>query len=522
MASDIDAGNDLAADAEAINERLTHLVKEYTAFQLYLSENGHKNFGWVGKKLGEIEAEQSHIAAIAQNARALLQHEDSQIMPLEDEERLDSARVARQEDAQQIELGAMRARLTACNIIAHEAQWAAIKKSKGVVMGTKRIQCFPGPYGQSLQTTKMARNVTAHAMVDGGATWLRVLQTTETNLGREMAASGWEFDDEEDCDLDINGVFVASVAHDLISAARLNRHNHEHPHVRLILTRIREGHNPHIDHFLEKIRGMGTDGVTITVECANSTFVESPVPTIEDALPTMLMQPTVTLTDTVNLDTSVVVMLISDITYRRIEIEDWHGRQRRMELSHEIANPGECLREMCGVLDGKRLVCTREAAEMASKLLTWMGQDSEKIRANLILERPGEAATQTPTERLKGLQQLSEHQIIGLQLPVHVIDEEWDRGQIAKATGDGRLPEVASKVAADIREPTVSIFMYGWASGYTTVSTNMTCARQLRCLTERYRTNKDERGPAVFVLSKPRSLNSKKKEAQSPKDDLAA
>lgn len=356
----------------------------------------------------------------------------------------------------------------------------------------------------------------------GGATWLRVVQTTEANLGREMAGCGWDFDEEgdeegegEDGHFDANGVLPLCVASDLVSAARLNRHNHIHPSIKLVLTRIKEGTNPHIDKLLRRIRRMGGDDVTITVECANSAFNTAPVPSIQAALSTMLEQPTVSVTETVNVDTSAIIMLVSDITHRRIEIETWHSRNHVAEIKHENTHPGEALQEICGIIAGKRLVCTQEAAEMAQKLLKWMGQESEKTRAALLLDMLPDTspAQQTPQARLQGLQALSDHPITGLQLPIHVIEEPWDRDRIATAIKEGELPHVATKVSSRIRKPTVSIFMYGWAAGYTTLTTNFSCSRQVARLTEQHRTDKDEKGPACYVLATARSLNSTKKEA---------
>lgn len=55
--------------------------------------------------------------------------------------------------------------------------------------------------------------------------------------------------------------------------------------------------------------------------------------------------------------------------------------------------------------------------------------------------------------------------------------------------------------------PTLAVFFYGWAMGYTTITTNLAARNRITRLLETYRLSSLEKVPLVWVCRTARSLN---------------
>jgi hypothetical protein len=148
---------------------------------------------------------------------------------------------------------------------------------------------------------------------------------------------------------------------------------------------------------------------------------------------------------------------------------------------------------------GRELVCTREAAGRMREIAGLIGTDAEKARMGVLLdEGPSEE------EKRAQLRALSRHEVPDdLRLPIRVCDPV--------GLEDGRLPAVARQVAHQLTDINKSVFLFGWAEGITTITSNKTSAKIIQTTVEKHRTRDDEAGPDVYICFPSRSLVAKEK-----------
>jgi len=151
----------------------------------------------------------------------------------------------------------------------------------------------------------------------------------------------------------------------------------------------------------------------------------------------------------------------------------------------------------------KDLVCTEEAANRMREIVDIIGTESEKARKELIMRRVGTDADREIL--ISRFQQLSDHKVpIDWKIPIRVIDAH---AEIEKGWECGRLPSLARKVADHLSDLNRSVFLYGWASGLMTISSNQTVTKQIELLVEENRNGDDDAtGPPVWVCDTARSL----------------
>ena len=82
---------------------------------------------------------------------------------------------------------------------------------------------------------------------------------------------------------------------------------------------------------------------------------------------------------------------------------------------------------------------------------------------------------------------------------------------IERAVQERRLPRVALDVAqaSGFQSAKTSIFMYGWASGNVTLTSNKEVRGQIRTLLEANRHDDEEMGPKIWRLDVTRNLLAK-------------
>ncbi len=420
----------------------------------------------------------------------------------------------------------IRKQLGATNIPGVEVRWGAIKKCRGIVSMGRHFQISSLPGTRPSKRDSCTEPISVNAVVDDGARWLRILGTTERRLLLEMAAGGWDFgnmseDDVSDSLTDEDGISVLRTVAELVEAARANplRHNYACPRIHVILTRVDEGKNSDIDLLIRKMRQLGSHSVSVTVDCANSPFCMAPTPPFKAVVARLLPNEPFDLTPTINIDTSILVALASDTSHQHVTTEAWRSVPQLVEIRREHEEPGRLLSIIFDVIRGRRLVCTREAAAMLRDMTKFIATPTEIARAAILVPREEDgcnAPKYSPSQRrdlIQKLRHLSIHSIPDdLQLPIEVLDEAWGMERIQRAVKAGELPKVAERVVPEITTPTVSVFSYGWASGYMTITGNKAVRNQISHLIEQHKISDDERGPNVFAIGGSRSLHGKKKE----------
>jgi hypothetical protein len=205
-----------------------------------------------------------------------------------------------------------------------------------------------------------------------------------------------------------------------------------------------------------------------------------------------------------NIDCSVLLAFASDLSHGRVEAEHWHNKalSRQIETESEDQLLPSSLWPACGA---RQLVCTREAAVKMLEIVNTIGTETEKKRTALILGME-EMSQLTRKELLQEFQKLSDYPVPPeWSLPITVVDVD-----VSKICA--RLPSVCEPVLKELTPINQSVFLYGWAEGKTTISSNRTVANKIEHTIEQNRVDEEARGPDIWLTPTSRSLVGKEKQ----------
>ncbi|KAF2706089.1 hypothetical protein K504DRAFT_439634 [Pleomassaria siparia CBS 279.74] len=410
--------------------------------------------------------------------------------------------------------------IVSSNLLYYTALWDAAKRTTGILAFRKyffwnRQKEGGRRLGMSLAKANTASNKgKSSALVDivcaDGMEWVRVSTTSEKRLLFDLAKLGWQngsdSDDDEDDEMpdapspdwednddDEDQVGIVKNARELARAAKANPIRGRPPQVHFVLTRIVAGKTKEIDAVLQKIRETG-----VTVQCEN----EIPdTPSLEDALPNLLVDRSRLLSHVINIDCTILLALISDISHRQCEILDWYPSEVKAQIEQEKT---EMLlpTHLYPTIASHPMVTTQEAAEQMQQIVDTLATDSEKERADLLLAH-GNYEGSSPEVLVQVWASMSDHAIPnGFRLPIQMVP-----GNLEQLIA--RLPSVASKIAGELSPLNASIFFYGWAEGITTLSSNRIRARQIEHIINQDGLEEGEAGPHIWLCGESRSLVAK-------------
>ncbi|QUC15962.1 uncharacterized protein UV8b_00203 [Ustilaginoidea virens] len=354
---------------------------------------------------------------------------------------------------------------------------------------------------------KQQAKVEAH-VVRGGAEWIAVRFVQQDRLARQMADGGWGWGEHRSGDVVDEGewgdVPLAKQVRRLVAATRVNRRGCPLPRLRIVLPNIGRD-SPDVAVLLDQL-GRLDPSVEVVIEDGQGSFLGNPPPAVDVAVRNLLGNELDGLTETLNVDLSILIDLVSDITHSRLEPRPWQAQSTRAQMADEMT--GRCLmtQVLYPVLAGRALVCTREAAEHFHRVLSTVGTASERERGKLLV--PLESAPGGTLARAR-FRELSAHALPDtVQIPVRVLADTWTQASIEGRCEELGLPGVARYVASHggFKRAKLSIFMYGWASGNVTLTSNKEIGGQIRTLVERFRQSDDECGPAIWVVDVTRNL----------------
>ncbi|KAJ5098508.1 hypothetical protein N7532_005509 [Penicillium argentinense] len=374
------------------------------------------------------------------------------------------------------------------------------------------------------------KSIFVDIVADDGKAWVKVSTISESRLIFEMAKKGWEGDSEDEFsdgdssappkrtilrnfdgedsgeDSDDDELELIKLARDLRKAADATRVRYKHPQLRIILPKIEEGNVPEIDGILKKMRGYG-----IKVECKNSLpALASPAP-----LSRLLPQPFKNFTSTLNVDCTLLLAIVSDLSHFKefAPTDKTHSailRQVELEKEQPLLPT-----EIWPAMGGRELVCTKEAAARMREIIDTLGTETEKQRVEIIFgDPPNDQLERRPL--IEKIQNLSNWPVpVEWRLPVKVVEA---REVINAAREEGKFPPIARDVMQGLSEINHSIFMYGWATGMTTISSNRSVDRQIEATIENSRKGVDDdvEGPQVWVCETARSLRGKDRDRKEP------
>lgn len=382
-----------------------------------------------------------------------------------------------------------------------------------------------GSGGSEKQPNKDKRkSVFVDVIASDGEEWVKVSTISESRLLFEMAKKGWEresedefssdegddrpikrtvlrnFDGEDEDEDDEDELELIKLARDLRKAADAKRIKYKHPRLRVVLPKIEEGNVPEIDDILKEMRSYD-----IRVECQDT------LPDASNAdLTRLLPQPFKNFTPTLNVDCTLLLALVSDLSHVK-DIPPSPSYHRAILRQIEVEKEQPLLStELWPAMDEHKLVCTNEAATRMVEIVNTIGTETERSRMRIMMGY----APYEHSERLSLIEKfrdLSDYQVhSGWNIPIKVVDPQ---PAIASARQQGKLPAVADEVDKDLSDINHSVFMYGWATGMTTISSNRTIDKQIQATIEKHRQGDNNlQGPAVWICETARSLVGKDKD----------
>ncbi|KAF3037265.1 hypothetical protein E8E12_007935 [Didymella heteroderae] len=406
--------------------------------------------------------------------------------------------------------------IVSSNLTYYEALWGAAKRSRGLQAFRKyyfwdRHKAPAGKRtlkGLSLGKGGVGKGKTAalvDIVADEGREWIRVSTVSEKRIIFDLAKLGWVNDSDSDDDIpdarptewedddDEDQIDVVRNARELARAARANPVQGRPPMVRFVLTRIVAGKMKEVDTIIAKIRATGA-----IVQCAEDI---PPVQPLQAVLDDLLVDRTRALSDTLNIDCTILLALVSDISHKPCPILDWYPREVQAQIKEEA---GENLlpTHLYPAIGSHSMVCTQEAANQMNLIVDTLATDEEKRRCQLLIAQ-GDCQGRSSEELVAEWVSMSDHPVPpGFTLPIQVVPSHID-------TITEQLPAVARKLQGEMSRLNASIFFYGWAEGITTLSSNRARARQIEHAINQHGLEDGEAGPHIWLCGESRSLIAK-------------
>ncbi|KAI1433727.1 hypothetical protein GGR50DRAFT_688077 [Xylaria sp. CBS 124048] len=407
-------------------------------------------------------------------------------------------------------------RISSSNLPFLQAVWDTAKTCKNIVK--LRHPVFSGPFTHRLMAFGIRVNsIITHAtpepkrgsvrpldrvdvIADGGLSWFKVSATTNRSLLFDIAKEAVycsDSDNDESMDgstEDLSDVPIVRMARNLKTTAEGHQIRNSNPVPFLVLPRIFEGEDDEVDKAVKLCRRMG-----ISVLCGNTTPPSSPL--TKDLLHEMVPNPRESITSTLNIDASVLVALVSDISHFKVAKLSRFGQSQKNHIDLETRSP--IIPEFCAVLQHRELVCTREAARTLAGIMHTMGSTEEITRACLLLTPDDSMTREQRVSKYKDLSIHSHSIPSGLQLPIRIVDSDavhHDRGPKDSMYASAR------DVLKNITQPAKSVFAYGWVEGITTVTSNAAVIKQLERGLEEHPKCDELAWPSIWVFSSCRPL----------------
>lgn len=402
--------------------------------------------------------------------------------------------------------------LRSSNLPFYAAIWDAAKASKSLVTFGKRFYWDNRPTRDSKKAAEK-RCALVDIVAHDGEEWIKVSTVTRSRLSLEIAKAKWEAADSSSEDAeqenansasdedDINRIELVRVADDLLRASQAHRIHYKHPRIRFVLPKISSSPPPELLPILERIRSTGAV-VDLGDQNASNGLLK------EGVFPRLLPSPHPPLTDTLNIDCTILLALVSDLSHTANHpiLPNYNSaitRQIEMETRDHLLPSS-----LWPAMAGKNLVCTHEAAKRMKEIVDTIGMPNEKARTELLLD---DGPARSGRHLREAFANYSDHAIPpSWGLPIRVVQAEVSDYDIRNAIQKAVLPPVAMQVAAQLTDINRSVFMYGWMESVTTVSSNRTVAKQVEVIVEK--DSQSAVGPEIWLREPARSLLGKEKE----------
>lgn len=258
---------------------------------------------------------------------------------------------------------------------------------------------------------------------------------------------------------------------------------------------IQLGRSKEVDEVIQIIRTLG-----ISVNCAGD--IPSPPP-IQECVDRMIFDSTKHFSDVLNIDCTILLAMVSDISHAQVEPADRFSTSIRRQLDLE-SKEHLLPRIIWPAITGHTLVCTQEAASRMREIVDTIGTTGERARTAALFDddKKGHEGV------ISAFRDLSVHDIpSSWKLPMTIVEDV--------TADDPRLPPMVENVASQLTDINRSVFLYGWATRRTTLTSNRTVVRQIEGILGRSDSLIGEEnavGPEVWICWTSRSLVAKEKE----------
>lgn len=398
-----------------------------------------------------------------------------------------------------------------------------VSMTKGT-MNEKLANIASGQDRARMQRTLKEQSKVEVTIVDGGCSWLCIRTIGEAKLARQMTDAGWSWGDHKQGDqVDVDEwediPFVSHVQR-LVNASRINRWEYAFPKIILVLTAIDlTTAHPDVKILLDQLHRLDSM-VKIEIHGSDSDFLKEP-PLLGVAIRSLLTDPHAGLTPTLNLDHTILIDLISDITHLVLEPQEWQAPTTRAQIEEENMHEGGVMATtLYSLLKGRKLECTQEVARHFHEVLRTVGTSLERTRGRILVPDPSKPFS--PSELITTHEAFNARSLrpvpASVQIPITVRPVEYTMGFIAYLTVTGALPPAAFKVcepggvARNFPPAKRSVYVHGWATGNTTLTSNKEISGQMKTWVEAARTNDWEKGPRIWKVDVTRNLLAKNAE----------
>jgi len=409
-----------------------------------------------------------------------------------------------------------------------ETVWNTAKNSKEVAALQKKIYASSDAKSLSQGMRQVRLNgsgtrarsakenaVIVDAITDAGKTWTKVSLITNSRLLFDLAKQGWDSggSDSED----EHGTFSTSdgldddtdvpllrTAKELTRAAQQFRVRTQTPKVHIVLPRIQPGEVHEVDAVLEGCRAAGA-----VLHCGEGL---KDVPGLDIALPAMAPDPFESFSDSLNIDCTILLALVSEFSHAKVSKEPWFHTALRRQVEIE-GNENLLPSLLYPAMANHPLVCTQEAASRMREIVNTIGTVSEKARTKIMM---GDDTSKPHTTLVAEMQEWSAYEVpLTWRLPIKIIDQNEHACQSS-------LPPEAQRVSENMTAINRSVFLHGWAAGRTTITSNRTVVKQLEGGLQAFHASlSDTAWPRIWLCPTARSLVGKEKRGAAKKDEIA-
>ena len=415
----------------------------------------------------------------------------------------------------------------ASNLPFYEAIWETAKSANGLVALRRRFfwaadsVSLPSVVTKELISDPSKRTALVDIVANNGEEWIKVLRVTERRLLFEMANLGLdiESDDDEDAEYQAGNLKatafsmdprdteknaaddkleIMQMAEDLQRAADATYIRRNHPRIRLVLPCIIERQTPVVDKIISSIRTMG-----IQVDCctSNTSTTHSETPNdrpIDSIFSDLLPAPYPQLSPMLNIDCSILVSLASDISHLKLEPQPTYPYQVNRQITAE-ATEKLIPSLLYPILFNKTLTCSSLAADKIRQIATHMGTCSEKARVSILLGEGPLATGKSCSELREIFGGYSLHPVPkAIKFPIE-IQEPVDL--------EREIPELSKRSDLQhISDLNKSVFLLGYAKGYTTLTSNKILTRLARNLLDDTSREGSIKGTDFWICEPTRSL----------------